>query len=165
VVGGIYYRAQVSHMKLCASRAFWLVAYQFICHNGLAVGDASHDIRVPHKDRIEHEVIEGAFRVLDDFEAVDQAAEGMKGLDLKPEEERAFATTALALRYGERTEGQPPAPITVEQLTEARRPQDQGRSLWMSFQRVRENATLMRMQAGPTMNQRRRPSASMGRPP
>lgn len=26
VVGGIYYRLQVSHMKLCASRAFWLVA-------------------------------------------------------------------------------------------------------------------------------------------
>ena len=27
VVGGIYYRLQVSHMKLCASGAFWLVAY------------------------------------------------------------------------------------------------------------------------------------------
>ena len=27
VVGGIYYRVQVSHMKLCALRAFWLVAY------------------------------------------------------------------------------------------------------------------------------------------
>ena len=27
VVGSTYYRAQVSHMKLCASRAFWLVAY------------------------------------------------------------------------------------------------------------------------------------------
>ena len=27
VVGGIYYRVQVSHLKLCASRAFWLVAY------------------------------------------------------------------------------------------------------------------------------------------
>jgi transposase len=27
VVGGIYYRMQVAHMKLCASRAFWLVAY------------------------------------------------------------------------------------------------------------------------------------------
>ena len=26
-VGGIYYRLQVSHMKLCASRAFWLIAY------------------------------------------------------------------------------------------------------------------------------------------
>jgi transposase len=27
VVGGIYHRVQVSHLKLCASRAFWLVAY------------------------------------------------------------------------------------------------------------------------------------------
>jgi len=27
VVCGIYYRMQVAHMKLCASRAFWLVAY------------------------------------------------------------------------------------------------------------------------------------------
>lgn len=27
VVGGIYRRLQVAHMKLCASRAFWLVAY------------------------------------------------------------------------------------------------------------------------------------------
>jgi len=27
VVGGIDYRMQVSNMKLCASRAFWLVAY------------------------------------------------------------------------------------------------------------------------------------------
>jgi transposase len=27
VVGGIYYKLQVAHMKLCASRAFWLVAY------------------------------------------------------------------------------------------------------------------------------------------
>ena len=26
-VGGVYYRVQVAHMKLCASRAFWLVAY------------------------------------------------------------------------------------------------------------------------------------------
>jgi len=27
VVGGIYRKLQVSHMKLCASRAFWVVAY------------------------------------------------------------------------------------------------------------------------------------------
>jgi len=27
VVGGIYYKAQVAHLKLCASRAFWMVAY------------------------------------------------------------------------------------------------------------------------------------------
>jgi hypothetical protein len=115
--------------------------FRFVCCNGLVVGDTSHDIRIPHKGNIQHEVIEGAFRVLDDFEAVDESAETMKALELKPEEERAFATAALALRFGERTEGQPPAPITVEQLTEPRRPEDRGRSLWMSFQRVQENAT------------------------
>src|SRR5579875_1699012 len=27
IVSGIYYKAQVAHLKLCASRAFWLVAY------------------------------------------------------------------------------------------------------------------------------------------
>ncbi|MDQ6681395.1 MAG: hypothetical protein M3Y67_10605 [Pseudomonadota bacterium] len=50
----------------------------------------------------------------------------MKALTLNVDEERAFATSALALRYGERSEGQPPAPITAEQLIEARRPEDLG---------------------------------------
>jgi len=27
LVGGVFYRMQVAHLKLCASRAFWLVAY------------------------------------------------------------------------------------------------------------------------------------------
>ena len=27
VIGGVYYNVQVAHLKLCASRAFWLVAY------------------------------------------------------------------------------------------------------------------------------------------
>jgi transposase len=35
VVGGIYRRLQVSHLKLCASRAFWLVAYQSQGHEML----------------------------------------------------------------------------------------------------------------------------------
>ena len=104
------------------------------------VGDVSNDIRIPHKGNIEHEVIEGAFRVLEDFEAVDASTDGMKVLHLQPEEERAFATAALALRYGERGEGQPPAPVTAEQLIEARRPEDLGHSLWTTFQRVQENA-------------------------
>ena len=35
VVGGTDYRLQVSHMRLCASRAFWLVAYPSHCHEML----------------------------------------------------------------------------------------------------------------------------------
>ena len=110
--------------------------FRFVCCNGLVVGTVSNDIRIPHKGNIQGDVIEGAFRVLDDFEAVDASTEGMKALTLRPEEEAAFATAALALRYGERTEGQPPAPVTAEQLIEARRPEDLGHSLWTTFQRV-----------------------------
>ena len=84
-------------------------------------------------------MIEGAFRVLEQFETVEASAESMKSLTLKPEEETAFATAALALRFGERTEDQPPPPITAEQLIEARRPEDLGHSLWTIFQRSQEN--------------------------
>ena len=38
VVGGIYRRMQVSHLKLCASRAFWLVAYPSQGHEMLVAG-------------------------------------------------------------------------------------------------------------------------------
>ena len=113
--------------------------FRFVCCNGLVVGNVSNDIRIPHKGNIQGEVIEGAFRVLDDFEAVDASTEGMKALTLQPEEEHAFATAALALRFGERTEDQPPPPITAEQLIEARRPEDLGHSLWTTFQRTQEN--------------------------
>jgi Domain of unknown function (DUF932) len=113
--------------------------FRYVCSNGLVVGTVSNDIRVPHRGNIQGEVIEGAFRVLDDFAAVNDATASMKVLDLQPEEERAFATAALALRYGERTEDQAPAPITVEQLTEARRFEDTGRSLWLSMNRIQSN--------------------------
>ena len=113
--------------------------FRFVCCNGLVVGKVVEKIRIPHKGNIQGEVIEGAFRVLEEFETVDASTEGMKALTLKPEEEAAFATAALALRFGERTEDQPPPPITAEQLIEARRPEDLGHSLWTTFQRVQEN--------------------------
>ena len=112
---------------------------RFLCCNGLVCGTVSNDIRVPHKGSVQDEVIEGAFRVLDDFEAVDASIDGMKSLTLDGDEERAFATAALVLRYGERSDGQPPAPITAEQLIEARRPEDRGRNLWNVMNRSQEN--------------------------
>ena len=81
------------------------------------VGDLCNDIRIPHKGNAQDEVIDGAFRVLDDFEAVDGSIDDMKAITLKPEEQRAFATAALTLRYGDRIEGEPPARGMVEHLT------------------------------------------------
>jgi hypothetical protein len=103
--------------------------FRFVCCNGLVCGTVSNDIRIPHKGNVEDDVIEGAFRVLDDFEAIDASTDAMKSLTLNSDEERAFATAALALRYGERSEGQPPAPITVDQLIQARRPRTRAKPL------------------------------------
>ena len=101
------------------------------------------DIRIRHKGNIQGEVIEGAFRVLDEFEAVEQHTGAMKALQLQPPEELAFATAALALRFGElsveETGGHRRAPVTAEQLIEERRPEDLGHSLWTIFQRLQEN--------------------------
>ncbi len=117
--------------------------FRFVCCNGLVVGSVVDDIRIPHKGNIQGEVIEGAFRVLDEFEAVERHTEAMKALPLEPREEIAFATAALALRFGEQpvedTGGHRPAPVTAEQLNEARRVDDIGHNLWTTFQRVQEN--------------------------
>ena len=47
------------------------------------VGKVVEDIRIPHKGNIQGEVIEGAFRVLEEFETVDASTEGMKALTLQ----------------------------------------------------------------------------------
>jgi Domain of unknown function (DUF932) len=117
--------------------------FRFICCNGLVVGDVVDDIRIAHKGNVQGEVIEGAIRVLDQFEAIDVSVDAMQALRLDPREEVAFATAALALRFGERsvedTGGHRPSPVTAEQLNEARRPEDLGHSLWDALQRVQEN--------------------------
>jgi hypothetical protein len=143
--------------------------FRFICCNGLVIGDVVEDIRIPHKGNIQGDVIEGALRVLDQFEAVEAHAEGMRALQLDSREQNAFATAALALRFGERvieeSGGHRPAPITAEQLVQARRPEDLGNSLWTTFQRVQENV-LKGGQPGRTAHGRRihtRPVASIDR--
>jgi hypothetical protein len=113
--------------------------FRFVCCNGLVVGDVAHDIRIPHKGDIQGEVIEGAFQVLDDFEAVAASTDAMKGRQLAQDEQQAFAKAALALRYEPVEEGRLVAPITAEQLIEARRVDDVDSSLWTTFQRVQEN--------------------------
>lgn len=106
------------------------------CSNGLVWGDVVNDIRIRHKGDIVHDVIEGAFRVVDDFEQVREQMDGMKALTLNQGEQNAFANAALALRYD--TEAAP-APITESQLLRVKRAEDRPSDLWTTFNRVQEN--------------------------
>ena len=113
--------------------------FRFVCCNGLVVGDIARDVRIPHKGDVLDRVIASAFDVLEDFEAVAASTETMKGQRLAPEEQQAFATAALALRYEPTETGVSRAPIAAEQLLEVRRADDLGADLWTTFQRVQEN--------------------------
>jgi hypothetical protein len=109
--------------------------YRFVCCNGMVCGDTVNEIRVPHKGNIVDNVIEGAFRVVDDFERINGQIDGMKSLTLNQGEQLAFAQAALALKYDPQAE---PAPITERQILEPKRREDVGDDLWKTFNRVQE---------------------------
>ena len=109
--------------------------FRFVCHNGLICGDTVEDFRVRHSGNIVGNVIEGAFRILNEFEQVDASKGIMQGITLKPEQQGIFARAALQLRYDEDEK----PPIEADQLNETRRFDDRGPDLWRTFNRVQEN--------------------------
>lgn len=111
--------------------------YRFVCHNGLICGDTVEDFRVRHSGNVVGNVIEGAYRVLDEFELVDRSKGLMQGIELKSEHQQTFARAALQLRY----DPEENVPIEPGQLNQVRRSEDRGSDLWRTFNRVQENLT------------------------
>ena len=60
--------------------------FRFVCTNGLVCGETVGDVRVRHHGEIIHNVIEGAFEVLDGFELVREQRDTMRGVTLEPAE-------------------------------------------------------------------------------
>jgi len=110
-----------------------------VCSNGLVVGDIVEDVRVRHTGRARDDVIESAYRVLEQFEAVEASRDALQREQLSAPEEAAYATAALALRYGLEEVGTGATPVSAEQVLRARRFEDIDHSLWSVFQRVQEN--------------------------
>lgn len=110
--------------------------FRLVCQNGMVCGDTVDDIRIRHQGNIIDNVIEGAFRVLGDFEGVNEQKEGMKALTLNTGEQEAFAHAALLLKYDPELS---PPPITERQLLRPRRTDDLKDDLWTTFNRVQES--------------------------
>lgn len=112
--------------------------FRFVCKNGLVVGEVQEDIRIPHRGDVVDQVIEGAHRVLGDFDAIDASREAMRETPLNEAHQHAFARAALALRF--EPPAHTPAPVTEAQILAPRRDEDSGSDLWSVFNRVQENA-------------------------
>lgn len=112
--------------------------FRFVCANGLVLGDVAMDQKVRHMGSADiiGDVIEGAYEVLNQFEAIDEQRDTMKQIKLDEYEQFALAHGALAYRYDQQ-EG--PAPVTASQLLTPRRVEDYSNDLWTTFNRIQEN--------------------------
>lgn len=111
--------------------------FRFVCHNGLVIGDTIEDFRVRHTGNVLNNVIDGAYRMVNEFERIDASKERMHSLKLTAKQQTAFAKAALQLRYD--TEQHNHSPIVATQLNQARCNEDRGNDLWHTFNRVQEN--------------------------
>lgn len=116
--------------------------FRVACLNGLVVcKELFEEVRIKHAGDIAHDVVQGAYQVLDGFDLIKDVTAQMKNLRLSAPEQTVFAEAALTIKYGESDEGEAPeaAPITAAQLLRARRYGDDAPDLWTTFNRVQEN--------------------------
>jgi hypothetical protein len=117
------------------STSYQLLAgvFRFVCSNGLIAGDVVEDVRVRHSGNVVDDVIEGSFRVLDEAQQVISRIGDYKSVSLSVPEQRAFADSAVRLRWGDTS------PIQYDNLLTPRRWDDKQDDLWTVFNRVQEN--------------------------
>lgn len=122
--------------------------FRFVCLNGLFTGDTFDAVKVRHTGNALQEVIEGAYKVLDEAPRVVDAVDNFKAVQLSSLEQNAFARIAHMERFPKAWEldsqNRPQfvegaAPVSPETLLRARRGADQGSDLWTTFNRVQEN--------------------------
>lgn len=119
-------------------------AYQFhaglfrlVCSNGLVVSDGTLNcIRVKHIGDLS-EIQEATLEVINSLPKVAEKVREFNKIELTREQERAYAESALILRYDEGTK----LPVSVDTLLGFRRSEDMGNDLWHTFNRVQENLT------------------------
>jgi hypothetical protein len=110
--------------------------FRLICGNGLIIADTTFEhISLRHVGFNPDQVIEAGFRVLENVPQLTENVESFRARRLTPSEQKAFAESALLLKYDELEK----APISGEKLLESRRYDDEGSDLWKTFNRVQEN--------------------------
>ena len=110
---------------------------EYVCTNGLVIGNNWASIRIRHKGKHPIEqVIAASHRVVEEFDYVRDAVEHMLETKLTEQQQLVFAEAALISRYGTDKTKIPVEPVA---LNHARREKDRSNTLWTTFNRVQEN--------------------------
>jgi hypothetical protein len=110
-------------------------AFRIVCANGLIAGELFDYVRIRHNRAGPEQVIEGAYRVIEQFPRMISGAQEMGEIELRPEEAQVFARAAAQLRW----DGDAPAPVQADTLLTPRRAADRSRDLWTTFNVTQEH--------------------------
>ncbi|WP_290895825.1 DUF932 domain-containing protein [Hoeflea sp.] len=115
--------------------------FRFVCANGLMVGDTFGEVKVRHSGNAMGEVIEGAYRVLEDAPEVADRVQRSRAITLQDEERTVLAEAAHMLRFPEaHKEDGKQAPVTADALLTPRRHDDRATDLWTAVLSVQRGA-------------------------
>ena len=126
------------------SGAYDFLAGLFVltCLNGNTIGEgtvaAVHVRHAGNRQKVLDKVVEGAHAVLENAQLALEAPRKWSQIELHYEEQQALAESARIVRFGD-AQGNVNSPITARQLLIARRPGDEGNSLWKTYQRIQES--------------------------
>lgn len=113
--------------------------FRTTCMNGMVcnVGDIA-TIKVRHSGDVQAKVIEATYSVIDTSHIALSAPQDWSQIRMEREEREAFAKAAHVLRFAD-NEGEVHTPVEPAQLLNVRRPEDESRDLWTTFNVVQEN--------------------------
>jgi hypothetical protein len=123
--------------------------YRFVCANGLVVGNHSFRHEVAHRGDAMVESLSFAEEMTERLSDLRRVIDFWSKIQLNPAQAEEFARRAAELRYGASAPAYAP-----KQLLEARRTEDEGRTLWQVFNTVQEN-TVKGGMVGVNANNRR----------
>jgi len=113
--------------------------FRLVCLNGMVTADPKRGIdgiRITHSgNKVMDDVIEASYTVINDAQNQQAVIEDMRAIELSPGEQQAFAHSASALRF----EDDHIDTTLVSRLNAPRRSEDNGNSLWLTFNRVQES--------------------------
>lgn len=109
--------------------------FRLVCDNGLIAGRFDNDIKVRHSGKVVDNVIEGAFRVVDDLQNVTGSVQEMRSIAVTRDERELLAQTAAQIRWNDAEH----IPVSAAALTVPKRFEDRRDDLWTGFNVIQEN--------------------------
>jgi hypothetical protein len=110
--------------------------YRFACVNGMICGETYDEVRVTHRGDLKHHIIEGAWRILNQSNAITASRQAMQGIALTDDEQQVFAEAALQIRFPDTWQAMRP-----EQALRRKRIADNSTDLWTTLNVVQEHVT------------------------